>query len=83
MVYYSNQTDKVKFNKDERKYEIRQLTPICPRCETPLVQTSSILQEEYKCLRCNYLINKYLPKEEHVTMLIYDNTKRKYFSNLQ
>lgn len=61
------------------KYKIDDLHPVCPQCETPLVDDFVGYGVRYKCLRCNYETNRPLPELAHVEMIITDNVRRKYF----
>lgn len=63
------------------KYEIEELHPICPQCDTPLVQEHSGYGFIYRCLRCGKKIHNEYPEIDNVKMLIADNVRRKYFPN--
>ena len=55
---------------------IEGLTPVCPNCKTPLVQS----YEQYMnfvCPRCNYEHKKQFPDETQIETLICDNVKRR------
>lgn len=58
-------------------YELRDLMPICPKCDTPLVTSSTTESESYVCPRCNYDAGPDIPNYTTVIILIYDNVKRR------
>lgn len=62
------------------KYSIEDLHPVCPKCDTPLVEKYDHQYDEYNnfhsCLRCNYTTDKRLPDFNHIKVIICDNIKR-------
>lgn len=63
-------------------YNIDHLHPVCPNCDTPLrIKSDSYGIPRLKCLRCGQVINKELPDEKDVKMMIYDNIRRNYFKD--
>lgn len=60
------------------EYKIADLHPVCPKCETPLVDDFVGYGSSYKCLRCNYRTSIPLPELDYVKMMITDNVRRKY-----
>ena len=57
------------------RYEIKNLTPICSKCETPLIPESNF-RPLLKCLRCNEYIEWDARKLEQVNVLITDNANK-------
>ena len=57
------------------QYEIRDLQPICSKCETPLIPESNF-RPLLKCLRCNEYIEWDARKLEQVKVLISDNANK-------
>ena len=57
------------------RYEIKNLTPICSKCETPLIPESNF-RPLLKCLRCNEYIEWDARKLEQVKVLITDNANK-------
>ena len=60
------------------RYELWNLHPICPRCNTPLIQ-SYTGGRTAECPRCQYYVNSYMPNDDTVKLLIYDNVKKDLF----
>lgn len=59
------------------EYYIYNLHPVCKNCNTPLVvDDTKCYTPRLKCLRCNQTVNKEMPKEANVKLLISDNAKR-------
>ncbi|MCL2405007.1 MAG: hypothetical protein FWC92_05620 [Defluviitaleaceae bacterium] len=58
------------------KWDIDGLHPVCPKCETPIVESFNIYNIAYNCLRCNYSTKDRLPNFEHIKVVILDNIKK-------
>lgn len=57
------------------KYSIEQLHPVCPQCDTPLVQDDDNYLSK-KCLRCKFRTRDELPNYDHIKVIISDNIMR-------
>lgn len=62
------------------KYEIANLHPVCPLCNTPLVDANTY-NDLYCCLRCKYTSKTQRPLLSNVGVLIIDNVKRNSYTN--
>ena len=57
------------------QYEIRDLQPICSKCETPLF--SEVFNRPFlKCVRCGEMLDWDVRKLDQVKVLIYDNVRK-------
>lgn len=60
------------------KYEVWNLHPICPRCNTPLIH-SYTGGRTMECPRCHFYAHSSIPNYDTVKLLIHDNVKKDLF----
>lgn len=58
---------------------VSNLHPICPCCNTPLVDGYNTWGRTMECPRCHYDVQSNIPNEDTVKMLIHDNVKKGLF----
>lgn len=61
------------------KYDIKNLHPVCSKCDTPLVN-SNRFDASLECLRCGHKYKNYLPDFDNIKIIIADNVHRNMYS---
>lgn len=70
------------FNSYENKWHISNLTPHCPKCDTPLIDRSSTYTLMYECPRCDFEASDCECEEPtKIEAIIIDNIERKRRNN--
>jgi len=66
-----------KWSLHKNSWIISDLTPHCPNCDTPLIDSINIYEIRYECPRCNYqAIGSQCEKSYQIESIIIDNIKR-------
>ncbi len=68
-----------KLNKRTNKWNVTDLTPYCPKCETILLDNSTMFDSIYECPNCDFSTGRYNQPSEnirHIEALIIDKSNK-------